>query len=356
MTTDLIGEWCEYHHNLHDISRGRRVIQLRTLRELEATLPGPVQQVDGRDLERFMAQMIRDKYHPHTVVARLKLIRPFVRWMWQQGMIDAERWLRLQAVRGPRNAYDGMPRPYTPQEIRQFWAELEARYPWTRDRNPNNRTPARGEHWVRRWAAGTSRYKRVYPYARRLQVEAICALALYAGLRRDEAYNIAIDDMHYQNEYVRVVGARKGRNGQPKIRVVAMSKPLALAIGNWIEFRAQVLAPEHEFPWLCLWAGGGAVNTEVTTPMSHTQFQYLFRDIGRGWMMHRLRHTFATERYRAGMPIEILSVSLGHATIQQTLGYAKITEDRIIAASRASDEKFFKSVQNPNAADPDAAS
>lgn len=345
--TDRIGDWCEYYHNLNEISHDRRVNQLRVLRALAASMTRPVEEVDGPDLERYMTQMKQAGYHPHTILFHLRLLRPFLRYLWRDGTIEADRWLRLQDVRGPRGAYDGKPRPYSRHELRQFWLELDERYPWTKDRDPSRRTPARGEYWVRRWAAGTSGYKRVYPYARRLQVEAICALALYAGLRRNEIFRIAIPDMHYQNEYVRVVGARKGPDGFEKIRVVAMNPPLALAIGNWVEFRTQVLAPDHDEPWLCLWAGGGAVNSEATMPMSGTQFQALLREIGRGWELHRLRHTFATERYRAGMPIEILQKTLGHTRIQQTLGYAQIDEDRIIAESRATDDKFFKSVQ-PN--------
>lgn len=346
-STDLIGEWCDYHHNLHNISRQRRTEQLRVLRALEAMLPGAPELINARDLERYQAKMIHDGYHPHTVVRHLRMIRPFVRWLWQHQMIDAERWLRLQAVRGPRGAYDGMPRPYTKQEIHRFWLDLDARYPWTRDSDPHKRTPARGEFWLRRWAQGQSAYRRVYPYARRMQIEAIVALALYAGLRRGEIYNISISDMHYENEYVRVVGARKGPDAYEKVRVVAMSRPLMLAVGNWIEFREQVLAPEHDFPWLCLWSGAGGCNAKVTNRMTYTQYQLLLRRMGRGWEFHRLRHTYATERYRAGMPLEILQHTLGHSTVAQTQGYAQINEDRIIAASKASDAGFFDAVHDP---------
>ena len=347
MNKGLVDEWCDMHHTMNNISHDRQVAQRRVLRKLAAELPGPVEQIDGRDWQRFLAKMIEDGYHPHTVLKTIKLIKPFLRWMWANGMIDAERWLRIQAVKGPRGAYDGMPRPYTRHEIRRFWTELDRRYPWTRDRNPQRRTPARGEHWVRRWAAGQSGYKRVYPYARRLQVEAIMALALYAGLRRNEIYYCAIEDMHYENEYIRVVGAAKGPNGKPKVRIVPNNELLALAVGNWLEFRAQVIAPDHDFPWLCLWPGAGANahTTSVTMPMSHDQFCKTMHEIAGGWEYHRLRHTFATERYRAGMPIEILQPTMGHANIKQTLGYARIDEDQIIAASKATDAKFLKALR-----------
>jgi integrase len=295
-----------------------------------------------------MAQMIRDGYHPHTVLKHLRLIRPFVRWMWNQEMLSIEQWFRITEVRGPRGAYDGKPRPYTRPEIRQFWRELEQRYPWTRDRDHKLRTAARGEHWVYRWAQGKSPWQRVQPYARRLQVEAILALALYGGLRRDEIYTITIENMHYANEYLRVT-SRKGPDGTEKVRVVAMNEALLLGVGNWIEFRAQVLAPEHDFPWLSLWNGGGGGNkSTVTGRMSHTLFSHQLARIGQGWELHRLRHTFATERYRAGMPMEILQHTLGHSQIQQTQGYAQVDEDRIIAASRATDRKFLEALRNLN--------
>lgn len=339
--SDLIGEWCAYHHNLHDISRGRRTTQLRVLRALETTLAGPVASVDARDLERYMHQMIREGYHPHTVMRDLAMIRPFLRFLWRERMIDAERWLRLQDVHPPRGAYDGQPRPYGPQELRQFWLELEERYPWTRDRDPHLRTPARGEHWVKRWAEGRSAWRRVYPYARRLQVEAVAALALYGGLRRNEIYFLPIEAMHYQNETIRV-RSRKGAKGHVRTREVPITAAMRLAIGNWLEFREQVIAPGHDFPWLCLWAPVG-----VTKEMSHTQFVELLSMMGRGWEYHRLRHTFATVSYEAGMPIEILQKTLGHAKIQQTLVYARISTDRILAASRATEEDFLRAVRPP---------
>src|SRR5436309_14092945 len=110
MSSDLIAEWCEYHHNLHGIEARRRHDQLRELRVLEAMLPGPVQTIDSKDLERFMMVKVQAGKHPNSVLQYLRLVKPFIRYMWQQALIDAERWLRLQAVRGPRHANDRQPR------------------------------------------------------------------------------------------------------------------------------------------------------------------------------------------------------------------------------------------------------
>jgi integrase/recombinase XerD len=55
--------------------------------------------------------------------------------------------------------------------------------------------------------------------------------------------------------------------------------------------------------------------------------------------LHDLRHTFATER--AGLvPLEVLRALLGHANIQTTLVYQKVTSDLAREAAHAALEKL----------------
>jgi integrase len=66
-------------------------------------------------------------------------------------------------------------------------------------------------------------------------------------------------------------------------------------------------------------------------------FEGLLPGVGRGWGLHRFRHTCATERLRNGMTIDALKEFLGHATIEQTLAYAKIIASDVRLQSEASD-------------------
>lgn len=46
----------------------------------------------------------------------------------------------------------------------------------------------------------------------------------------------------------------------------------------------------------------------------------------KGYTVHTLRHTFATELLNAGMRLECLQVLLGHRCIEETRRYARLTD------------------------------
>ena len=46
----------------------------------------------------------------------------------------------------------------------------------------------------------------------------------------------------------------------------------------------------------------------------------------KGYSLHSLRHTFATNMLNAGMRLEVLQQLLGHLSIEVTLRYAKVSD------------------------------
>jgi site-specific recombinase XerD len=184
-----------------------------------------------------------------------------------------------------------------------------------------------------RWRNGTSRWNRVQPYAKRLQIEAIVALALYGALRRDEIFNLQLDEMHPDNEYI-VVRSRKNEQGEWRARAVPwLSADMRDAVGRWLEFRDS-MAPAHDRPWLSLHYEANRLK-----PMRHRQFEMLMREIGSGWEYHRMRHTAATLMLRSGMPLDKVSKVLGHSRLEQTRQYTKVSHgDVVLAARRVADD------------------
>lgn len=337
MQPDLIAEFTTWHHAYHGISPGRQIDQERVLRRLEASLGDrPITSIESRDLELFLAE---GDYAPATIAKHIKMLRPFFRWLWKHRHISAEKLMELNGVQAPRGATQGAPRPYTRGQIAELWEHLDDAFPWTLDRDVRLVTPKRAEFFVRRWQSGTSQWRRVWPYARRLQVEAIISLALFGGLRRVEIFNLELQEMHQDNAYVRVHGARKNPAAESVPRVVPMVKPLRVALGNWLEFRAQVLEPPHDRPWLCLW------RDRYLEPMSFSTLGHLLDKVGDGYELHRLRHTFATERLRAGMPVEKLQKIGGWTDIQQVLRYAQISDEDLLEAAEKTNDKFVAATQ-----------
>lgn len=333
---DPISTFCAFHHAYNHISPARALDQERLLRRLEASLCGTWAEMGSQDLENFL---VSQGVAASTMLKYLKMIRPFLKWAYRRKVISAEQLLDLQEVRAPRGASWSSPKPYTPGEIKEFWEHLDATFPWTTDQDLREQTTRRAEFWVRRWQRGASHWYRVYPYARRLQVEAIVALALFGGLRRIEIFNLELEDMHYENRYVRVTGAAKNPAGENVIRPVPMTDQMKLALSNWIEFRAQVLAPEHDRPWLNLF------REQRLQPMSFSVLAHLFDKVGDGYELHRFRHTFATERLRAKMPVEKLQPIMGHTNIQQTLRYTRISLEDLIEASDQTNDAFAEAMK-----------
>jgi site-specific recombinase XerD len=335
--SDLIEEFCSWYHSYHNISEGRAATQMHLLRRLETFLDGrPISSLEARDLERFLAD---GTYAPTTVAKHIKMLRPFFKWLWQHKHINGDRLMELRGVRAPRGSNGSLPRPYTKREIAEFWEHFDDVFPWTAEKDIRNVTPKRAEFWVRRWQRGVSQWKRVQPYARRLQADAIVSLALFGGLRRIEIFNLQLEDMHQDNAYVRVTGARKNSAGEAHVRAVPMVQPLRVALGNWLEFRAQVLEPPHTSPWLCLW------HERYLNPMRFDALAHMLDRVGDGYELHRLRHTFATQRLRAGMNIEKLQVAMGHANISMTLRYAKISDEDVLREAEKSNDEFVAAVQ-----------
>lgn len=331
---DLVAEFCHWQRAYNGVSEARVKVQGALLERLERSLGGrAITSLESQDVELFLIQC---DVAPSTTLKHIKMLRPFWKWLYRGKHISAEQLMELQGVRAPRGAGWGAPKPYTRADIARFWRELDDAYPWTSESDPLDRTPKRAEYWVRRWQESGDPYffRQMVPYARRLQVEAIAALALFGGLRRVEIFNLTLEDMHYENAYVRVVGAAKNPAAEPLVRAVPMVSHLKTALGNWIEFRAQVLQPEHDRPWLAMW------RERALQPMGFSTIAHLLDRVGDGYELHRMRHTCATERLRNGMPVETLQKILGHTNIAQTLRYSKIGVEDVLRVADQTNDRF----------------
>ena len=58
---------------------------------------------------------------------------------------------------------------------------------------------------------------------------------------------------------------------------------------------------------------------------------------GKGYTLHCLRHTFATELLNAGMRLECLQPLLGHSCLEMTRRYARLTD-------KTREEEYFRAM------------
>lgn len=333
MTTDEVLDRFEREYiGYHGITPERARQQLKLLRELEVFMGKPLMDIDAGAVQGFAGQMIGQSLHVNTVRKKLNMIRPFVSWLFAVNLLDAERYMKIRAVKNPRGSTaNSQPNPYNQIEVRAFWRQLSERLPLIPEKGPRSQA-------LKRWLSGKGPWARVWRHAMRLQVDAMVRLALDMGLRRSEMFNLSLDDLHYDNEYLVVRGKADPNTGQPKVREVPFTEAARKAIFTWLEFRA-LLKCDHNRPWVTCWAD------RYNLPMRERRFHMLLQDVvGPEWRWHRFRHTCGTTWLRHGMPLEKVQRLLGHATLQQTLAYAEILKGDLATAMAKAEADFEQEV------------
>ena len=130
------------------------------------------------------------------------------------------------------------------------------------------------------------------------------------GLRVSEAIGLKKTDIDWDHGTVTVI-KKGGAVHTPPISDTAM-----LAILDYLETRTE----DGEYVFTSARSKG--------RPVSRTIVERWLKDLGEqvgipGLHPHRFRHTTATKCRRGGMPLEEVSMMLGHASISTTLIYAK---------------------------------
>lgn len=333
--------FCDEHFAYHGISDDRQRMVRRVLADLAHDAGKPAELVGHEEFRSFLAGQLAGGLHVNTVRKHANALRPFFEWGWRKGLIDDGRYLRLRDVENPRGSTGrSTPRPYSRKELDAFWRALDARWPLDRE-----------EHWVRRFERGLSRYRRVWPLATRRQLDAMVRLALDCGMRRDEVFRAQLDDIHPDNAYVVVRGARKGTGDrEARIREVPYTEAARAAMAEWLQMRTVVMGAfgeAHESVWLALHPSASPNNpmlpSSPAAPMRHRAFKSQLATVG-GYELHRFRHTCATERLRSGMKLENLQRFLGHGSLQQTLAYAEIVRDDIHRDALRTESAFAEAV------------
>lgn len=313
-TKDAIFRFGREYLDYHGITQQRGNQSKALLADLAKLCPdGDLTKAGGSEVQQLAGEWLASGYHPNTVRKKLNQIRPFFGWAYSVRAITADQLLSVREVKNPRGSSGKtLPKPYTRTEVIRFWAELDAALPFLPAKGPKSQA-------YRRWQAGIGPWRNVWKHAMRIQVEAMVRLALDLGLRRSEIFNLSVNDLHYDNEYLVIKGKADPNTGHVKVRTVPFTYEARMAVMRWLEFRA-LMKCDHDAAWVSCWG-----SETYRNPMHFTRFKTLLHAVvGEDWTWHRFRHTCATNWLRAGAELETVSRLLGHATLQQTLGYAEI--------------------------------
>jgi integrase/recombinase XerD len=249
---------------------------------LRGTGRGHLEQISRRDLEAFIEHEQDRGLRALTVNGKLKVVKAFVRFLMGQEVIGPEVLLKRLTVRVP----EGLPRAMESEDVRRLLGVIGD----VRDR-------------------------------------AMVMVLLRAGMRIGELLNTKVGDVLLEERKILIYEAQKNRVG----RVVYLSDDALVALKAWMNSRD----PHGQF----LFCARG------TKPMSYGTargmfYRYLVKAglSHKGYSLHCLRHTMATQLLNAGMRLECLQVLLGHRSVEVTRRYAKLTD-------RTREEEYFRAME-----------
>ena len=144
---------------------------------------------------------------------------------------------------------------------------------------------------------------------------AMILLLLRTGMRIGELLNTKATDVHLADKKIMIFEGEKNRKG----RAVCFSNDASEVLQSWLQKR------DTKKDYLFYAQGRYSMSYNNARVIFH---RYLKRAglAHKGYTLHCLRHTFATELLNAGMRIECLQQLLGHSNLEMTLRYAKLSD------------------------------
>jgi integrase/recombinase XerD len=144
---------------------------------------------------------------------------------------------------------------------------------------------------------------------------ALILLLLHTGMRIGELLKVKMADIILPENKILLPLGEKNFHG----RVVYYSSAAEQALNNWLAIRK----PDSDYLFY------GYRGGELSYVIAWTIMKKAVQKAGleqRGYSLHSLRHTFATNMLNAGLRLEVLQKLLGHLTIDITLQYARLSD------------------------------
>jgi len=144
---------------------------------------------------------------------------------------------------------------------------------------------------------------------------ALFLLLLRTGMRVGELLDLHATDVNLPERKILIYMGEKNYRG----RVVYLSDDAIEAAKAWLAFRdsrEEMLFYSSRRPVLSY----GAVRNRFTRYLEKAELD------DKGYTIHCLRHTFASEMLNAGLRLEVLQQLLGHSSLEVTRQYGRLTD------------------------------
>ena len=152
-------------------------------------------------------------------------------------------------------------------------------------------------------------------------------MLLRSGIRIGELLALKLQDINLKERTIIIHESAKTGEG----RIAYISDDAYKALRKWIKVRN----PNRKY---LFYSRCGVNMSYGTARSSFIKCLRKARLVRKGYTLHCLRHTFASELLSAGMPLESLQILMGHSNIEVTRRYARLT-------NKALEKDYFQAMQ-----------
>lgn len=230
-----------------------------------------IEETTREDLSSFIENEQDRGMKPVTVSTRLTSLYAFLGYLIEREIVHPDVIKKKMRIKVP----DALPRAIDPEDIKLLLSVIKRPRDW-----------------------------------------AMILILLRTGMRIGELLNTKVGDINLRERRIEIFEAGKTRVG----RVVYLSDDARSALKVWLKKRN----PQKENLFygrghnpLC-YQGARVVFTKYLCEAGLAQ---------KGYTLHCLRHTFASELLNAGMRLECVQQLLGHSSIEMTRRYARLTDN-----------------------------
>ena len=241
-----------------------------------------IEEVDKCDLEGFIEHEQDRGLKLSTVKLRLATVKAFLRYMMDEGFLREDVFPWKLKIKMPET----LPRAMAPEDVEELLTTEGS----VRDR-------------------------------------AMILALLRTGMRIGELLNTRVSDVNMEDQKILIYEGEKNQRG----RVVYFSEDAKEALQVWMKKRDRRM--EVLFY--------GYKGKPLSYPAARMVFvKYLDRAglSDKGYTLHCLRHTYATDLLNARLPLECLEKLLGHSRLEVTRRYALLTD-------KTKEEEYFKAMK-----------
>ena len=237
--------------------------------------------ITRQDIEAFIEQEQDRGLAVRSVRNRTQALYGFIGYLVENDVIDPDILTRRIRMKMPVS----LPRAIDPEDIRVLLSVMDH----TRDR-------------------------------------ALFLLLLRTGMRVGELLDLRVADVNLPDKKILIYMGEKNYRG----RVVYLGEDAVEATEAWLairDSREDMLFYSSQLPSLSY----AAVRNRFKNYLEKGGLS------GKGYTIHCLRHTFASELLNAGLRLEVLQQLLGHSSLEVTRQYARLTD-------KTREEEYFRAM------------